>query len=40
MNTAQTDEYSTPSITVLGSLSDLTKGAARLKISWAQDDDD
>ena len=39
MNTTQTEEYSTPSITVLGSLSDLTKGETKLKISWARDDD-
>ena len=38
MNTTQTEEYSTPSITVLGSLSDLTKGETRPKLSWAQND--
>ena len=37
MNTTQTEEYSTPSITVLGSLSDLTKGKTKPKISWAQE---
>ena len=40
MNTTQSEEYSTPSVTVLGSLSDLTKGNTRPKMSWAQEDND
>ena len=38
MNTTQTEEYSTPTVTVLGSLSDLTKGDTRPNVSWGLKD--
>ena len=40
MNTTQAEEYSTPTVTVLGSLSDLTKTVKRRHMSWAKDDRD